>query len=151
MTSYTNAQIREAILRAADHIEQNPWLYNYAYTRTPDCGTPACMWGWIGFFLGYAKGESIGFIARQIVPSSVTRDGVETTHLYEFRKSIGIEYDSATVDDAVAALRSYADKFWPAEKPAFNSAYLAFKRALAYELGDSQLLLTADEQREGVR
>jgi hypothetical protein len=48
--------VYEAILKAADHIETNPKLFNYSENRIPDCGTPGCALGWIGHFLGL-KGD----------------------------------------------------------------------------------------------
>ncbi len=50
---YSNAQIREAILKAADRIERNPDGYNFYSNGKPDCGSPGCMMGWIGFELGF--------------------------------------------------------------------------------------------------
>ena len=47
--------IYTAVLRAADHIERNPHLFDFNACGTPartDCGTPACALGWIGHFLG---------------------------------------------------------------------------------------------------
>lgn len=42
----------DAIMKAADHIEQNPQLFDYHNIYVPDCGTPACALGWIGHFAG---------------------------------------------------------------------------------------------------
>ena len=45
--------IREAILKAADHIERNPREFNFSSTSIPSergCGTPGCALGWIGYF-----------------------------------------------------------------------------------------------------
>lgn len=45
--------IYTAIMKAADHIERNPSLFNFSEHRKPDdCGTPGCAIGWIGLFSG---------------------------------------------------------------------------------------------------
>ena len=51
--------VRSAILLAADHIEQHPELFRFTKCRIPECGTPGCLLGWIGHFLGMAPGQSI--------------------------------------------------------------------------------------------
>lgn len=43
--------IYQAIMKAADHIEANPSLYDFSCSR-PECGSPGCMLGWIGVYLG---------------------------------------------------------------------------------------------------
>ena len=45
--------IRQAILKAADSIEDHPELFNFGSVNNPDknCGTPACALGWIRFHL----------------------------------------------------------------------------------------------------
>jgi hypothetical protein len=44
--------IYDAIMKAADHIERNPELFQFHRIYVPECGTPACALGWIGFFVG---------------------------------------------------------------------------------------------------
>lgn len=45
--------VRQAILNAADHIEQRPRDFDFMRCAVPaDCGTPGCALGWIGHFLG---------------------------------------------------------------------------------------------------
>ena len=51
--------IYNAILKAADHIERNPHLYDFYRSNVPNCGTPGCMLGWIGHFMGIPKGANI--------------------------------------------------------------------------------------------
>lgn len=50
----------EATMKAADHIERNPQLFNFSCAIVPDCGTPGCALGWIGYFMGIEGGRSIG-------------------------------------------------------------------------------------------
>lgn len=50
----TKTEKRELTLRAADHIEQDSVRYNFFSTDVPeslDCGTDACVLGWIAFEL----------------------------------------------------------------------------------------------------
>lgn len=47
--------IRQAILRAADHIESYPAQFDFNQCAIPEdlsCGTPGCALGWIAFFSG---------------------------------------------------------------------------------------------------
>lgn len=112
--------IREAILRAAKRIEDEPSSYNWGRTSVPYCGTTACMWGWIGFELGLPHGLSNIDVAKKI--------GVqETHHLYKFC----IEQDGQghfqregrlAALAAAIALRKYADRYFPAPKVERNFA-----------------------------
>ena len=49
--------IRTAILKAADSIEQNPDIYNWSNVQVPPCGTPGGMLGLIGAFRGMDCGK----------------------------------------------------------------------------------------------
>lgn len=51
--------VYDAIMRAADHIEQNPSLFYFHSVRIPECGTPGCALGWIGHFMGLEAGSGI--------------------------------------------------------------------------------------------
>lgn len=45
--------IYSAILKAADHIERKPQLFDFERIPIPSrCGTPGCALGWIGWFYG---------------------------------------------------------------------------------------------------
>ena len=46
---------RDAILKAADHIERHPDQFDFTSIDLPQCGSPACALGWIAFFLGGGK------------------------------------------------------------------------------------------------
>lgn len=49
--------IYDAIMKAADQIEEAPASFNFMSTRIPDrCGSPGCALGWIGLFAGRPKG-----------------------------------------------------------------------------------------------
>jgi hypothetical protein len=53
-------EIREAILKAADHIEKHPREFDGDSVTVPDlnkCGTPGCAIGWILSFSGEEEGD----------------------------------------------------------------------------------------------
>lgn len=56
---YAAPTVRSAILRTADHIEQHPELFKFIKSTVPECGTPGCLLGWIGHFLGMTPGRCI--------------------------------------------------------------------------------------------
>ena len=51
--------LRNAILQAADTIEQNPSLFEFTSVQRPDpeCGTPACALGWIAAYAPELRGD----------------------------------------------------------------------------------------------
>lgn len=122
-------QIREAILKAADHIEANPGEFNFCSAGVPygpGCGTPGCALGWIGAFAGHRmRGEGYGF-------SGVAADVLGLPTASEHR-DVGIAHDAAdqfyrmmdlfsddwrfNAVDCAAALRTYADRYHPEEYP----------------------------------
>src|ERR1700760_2850261 len=69
----------QAILRAADHIDRQPQLFDFERTRIPgNCRTPACALGWIGFFAGRTQARirvMLGFSFRHRGIAIVTLDG----------------------------------------------------------------------------
>lgn len=112
--------VREAILKAADHIEVAGRDYRFWAFDVPGagCGTPACMVGWIGYFLDMAPGTS-----NNVVKSAIAR-GHDRNDFYEIIDSLG-GFKQACLGrddpqppnaDVARALRLYADKYHPAEK-----------------------------------
>jgi hypothetical protein len=107
--------IREAILKAADHIEQNPERYDFSSCETPDCGTPGCMIGWIGHFAGvdYRSFRTtfgfdycdIGWVIRtpEIFGGPVPQERWDFLMRYQF--------DAAA---AATVMRLFADERFPA-------------------------------------
>lgn len=93
--------VREAILKAADHIERNPHLYDYQKIYAPECGTTGCAIGWIGHFLGMS-GKDLDEIC----------DAIGTTHseFYERTEPTG---NVVAQECAVRSLRAYADRYHP--------------------------------------
>ena len=43
----------EATLATAKLFEQRPELFRFSETNIPDCGTPGCAIGYIGYFMGH--------------------------------------------------------------------------------------------------
>lgn len=66
-------KVYNAIMKAADHIERHPELFNFIEVRVPDCKTPACAAGWISHFMGH---EPVG----QGITSGVTDVAFDTPY-----------------------------------------------------------------------
>lgn len=107
--------IYDAVMRAADHIERNPHLFNFVRSYVPDCNTPGCLMGWVGHFMGLRTGTlAWDGVARHF--------GIEKEtgrwHAFDdlVRRELGDEgYLGYQWDVAVAAkfLRLYAAKYLP--------------------------------------
>lgn len=101
--------IRQAILKAADSIEQNPELFEYQESIVPDCRSPGCALGWIGHHLGMQGKDSM----HNVMP------------LLGYPETYSIRPFSTALDDLVdiysgwrrnaikcaQVLRLYADKY----------------------------------------
>jgi hypothetical protein len=110
--------VRDAILKAADHIERNPQAYNFWKTDVPDCGTPGCMLGWIAASAGQAVGRPFNEISILGVDSSVFYE-----RIYAASGSFAC---ALTGETAPRALRLYADKYHPAEPKDDSGAFTRF-------------------------
>ena len=104
--------VREAILRAADSIEERPELFRFSSTRTPDCGTPGCALGWISAHLGGTAGESWGMHDELFEAMGIAFE--QHGRFYDRMNAIatGWAWDA---DRCASALRQYADKYHPAQ------------------------------------
>lgn len=111
--------IREAILKAADHIERNPKAFNFQsiYVPDTDCGTPGCALGWIGHYLGMREsGANSAPLSEFSVPPALGL-GTFTVGNREFYGRMddlaeGWRYDASL---CATGLRLYADKYHPAK------------------------------------
>lgn len=104
--------IREAILKAADHIEANPHLYNFCFCLVPGMyGNQGCMMAWTAYFMGYAPGTCSQETAGEYL-------GVSTV---EFLGRTGKHGSRMVAENAVKDLRHYADKYHPAEALTISS------------------------------
>jgi len=103
--------IREAMLKAADHIEQQPQSYNFRSVESPACGAPGCMWGWVGHYLGVKKKRAEAY------SSSVTEAvGHHWSNIANFGDRHGLDPRRCAAD-AAKTLRLFADAEFPAEAP----------------------------------
>ena len=59
--------VYEALLKAADHIERNPDLFDFYTERVPECGTPGCALGWAAYFMRLPF-HNVGDFAQQMMP-----------------------------------------------------------------------------------
>jgi hypothetical protein len=107
--------IRDAILKAADHIERHPTDFSFNKIFVPSCGTPGCALGWICAFAGISAGDSIWY---ERIPGFVQHSSVFYSRMNDL---VGHAWKR---DAAVCArgMRLYADKYHPAEKPERNFA-----------------------------
>ena len=114
--------IRTATLKAADSIEQNPDNYLFMSNQKPDCGTPGCALGWVGFHLGVAENENGCSLYHLVVADVLGFIAPPDTFVYADRPFYGrmddinnsIEWRHSAKKCA-AALRLYADKYHPAD------------------------------------
>jgi hypothetical protein len=105
--------IREAILKAADHIEANPREFGFWFVYRPDgpgCGTPGCALGWVGYFSG-AKAKNTGQIAEEVL-------GYDSLIFYSRMTKMTCGGTKDWHEDAAECarrMRIYADTYHPAE------------------------------------
>jgi len=110
--------IRTAILKAADSIEQNPKMFDYDSVDIPDCGSPACALGWIGFHLGMScKKHGLG---RDVCRALGIKRQASFPELTLF---CGSHKWKDSAPECAKALRLYADKYHPADR--FNQALIS--------------------------
>jgi hypothetical protein len=133
MSAYT------AILRAADHIEANPRLFDFERTKVPgNCRTPGCALGWIGHFAGRTKARirarfSLPFMHRGI--AIVTSEGSSDPVLNITARVFYERMDNLAIADwrrnpiaCAIALRHYAQRYH--EPLALDRAYVKFRESL---------------------
>jgi hypothetical protein len=108
--------IRDAILKAADHIERHPGDFDFGSAMVPHtCGSPGCALGWLGHFIG-------GCTTYRHVCDRVF--GIDEYKFYERLTEAEMgpkpdwSYGTWHRDAGVCArvLRLYADKYHPAER-----------------------------------
>lgn len=110
--------IRTAILKAADHIERNPKLFDFCATWVPDdtdCGTPGCALGWIGHFANIQRGCSYG-AEIYVAPALVEADEMFSSASAFYSRMDAVAGATAwrwNAEACAAALRLYADKYFP--------------------------------------
>lgn len=111
--------IYNAIMKAADTIERNPDLFNFMSTNAPkpECGTPGCALGWIGFHAGYKSAvapDTMAGVAKDLLGLDMSYQFYD--RMYDLKGSKQWKYSA---NNCAAALRLYADRYH-AQKPAFT-------------------------------
>lgn len=116
--------IREAILKAADHIERNPLDFDFWKTGVPgSCGTPGCALGWIGHFMGETNYFND---VCDVMGLGITKPHLPERGEFDFyRRMDKIEGPAVlhgkwtnSAELCARTLRLYADKYHPAESRA---------------------------------
>jgi hypothetical protein len=126
--------IRDAILKAADHIQTHPKDYDFQSNHKPGCGTPGCMFGWVGHFLN-VKSVPAAWNPDKIWMDDVCKvlghpclwialSSLDSSHPDYMRAQLG---DAAA---AVNVLRAYADKYHPDIKADIDPAFAKFREQL---------------------
>ena len=121
--------IREAILKAADHVQTHQDMWCYSLSEVPECGSPGCALGWIGHFANI-KGDAEDVAVAMGLPKLHDQHGVGY-HQWEFYDRVqqlvgepgftdrhrGPTFlHLATAAEAAHVMRLYADVYHPAEK-----------------------------------
>lgn len=113
--------IYTAIMRAADHIEQHPNIFDFSQFQLPrDCDTPGCALGWIGFFAGFSLDDDVQFSWDVMRVGDLL--GLDLAH-HNPKNEFYIRLDAlspgwyANAVKCAAGLHAYADKYHGHEKP----------------------------------
>jgi len=118
--------VYNAIMRAADHIENHPNEFNFSSVWIPgtdderSCGTPGCALGWIGHFAG-VKG-----LSEIEMPWRLGFDGLWLDAVRNFYARMDA-LNRRWRRDSIAcsgALRLYAEKYHSNEKPCRSDSEL---------------------------
>ena len=89
----------EATLATAKLFEQRPELFSFSQTFIPDCGTPGCAIGYIGYFMGHT-----GIISGE------RTIGVDSGEFYDRMRPLAPNWIFSGVLCA-EGLRLYAEKY----------------------------------------
>ena len=113
--------IRQAILAAADSIEQYPDMFRFGSVNLPnhECGTPGCDLGWIAHHLGlespwYFDEEEKRFFNLMEIEA---KDWDAKEEVFYSRMNALSDNWRNNADDSAIALRLYADKYHPIALP----------------------------------
>lgn len=103
--------IYQAIMRAADHIEARPELFDFYAGNVPECDSPACAVGWIGHFAGMPAWTD---------HTDSTRALFGLDHWVWIERVFGRQWGdpgTRTADKVPGLLRAYANKYHADQKP----------------------------------
>ena len=121
--------IRQAILKAADSIEQHPKMFSFGSLSIPGCGSPGCALGWTGHHLGmrgYGLKNICIAIGLPLLTKYKDRDDCWRAMTFYTRMTelIGSGDWRNSAPECAKALRLYADKYHPAEHKRFHKALI---------------------------
>lgn len=129
--------IREAILKAADHIERTPKDFEFMEERKPSCGSPGCALGWIGCFLSVeSDGSKYGYPNLVAIAMGI-RSGERRPEGMFYERMNALSPPGWKWDEQICAtaLREYADKYHPAPKLGIPASVRAIFDAQPIEQG----------------
>lgn len=145
--------VYSAIMKAADHIEQNPGEFNFRSVRVPEapgCGTPGCALGWIGTF-AEVKDETYESISL-VVGNDTDRElwavknpllNLDAVTFYERMEALGGGNSwRRSNTECARVLRVYAERYHTREK--------SRQRPTSAMVADLMALVTADRIPEGM-
>lgn len=106
MTQTTpKVSVKQAVLLAADFIENNPESYYFGEDVKPThCGGQGCMLGWIGFFAG-AKEWRAYYISIEVL------DTAEDTFYARISELVNKSNFTGSAKVAARGLRKYAEEY----------------------------------------
>jgi hypothetical protein len=115
--------VYEAIMKAAEHIENHPKDFNYGSVCVPgECGSPGCAVGWIGYFSNTNRGrfglsevcrEALGLLPELLYcGGTVSSYGAFENRMHQLAP--GWAFNAAS---CAKALRLYAAKYHAPAKP----------------------------------
>jgi hypothetical protein len=115
--------IRQAILRAADHVQRSPRDFEFREIAVPTaCGSPGCAIGWVAHFTGMTfPVHGCGIYPHHAKTISLVHPvcesvfGVDHHEFYTRMDALSSGWRRDPVTCA-RALRLYADKYHPSEK-----------------------------------
>jgi hypothetical protein len=103
--------IRNAFLRAADHIERNPKDYDFCNNEKPTCDTPGCLIGWVGVFAQVQARSDPGLYTIDVAKAI----GHSWQDIAAFANERGLEGYSHIPEQAAKLLRAFAEEHFPAD------------------------------------
>lgn len=138
--------IYDAMMKAADHIERNPRLFNFDMCSIPgDCGTPGCALGWIGYFAGIKNDDEkeIGAVAGHVSGGCRIEESLLRISQRQFYERMD-EFNSwwnMSARKCAHAMRLYAAKYHvpkPVVVPDWNA--MAEKQTVSTEARSQELV-----------
>lgn len=120
-------EMREAFLKAADYIEGHPDAYfysTYQVPEAPNCGSRACVLGWLHVFSGVPgqmSSQGRAALSRHGILDASAMLGIAENNFYDRMNALMSNSDwrdeaswQRNARVAVGCMRKYADKYYPA-------------------------------------